>query len=153
MTAKPKAKSGHQARSVARLAAVQALYQMETGGAGVETVIREFQDHRFEGDIEGETLAAADEAFFAATVRGAVARQVEIDRAIAAHLAQGWKLERIDATLRAIFRAAGFELLSGENPAEIVIDEYVEIAKSFFDGPEPGFVNAALDAIARDGRG
>jgi len=153
MTSAGKPKPGHQARSVARLASVQALYQMETGGAGVETVIREFQDHRFDGDIEGQKLAQADEAFFAATVRGAVANQVLIDRAIAGHLAEGWKLERIDATLRAIFRAAGFELRFGDNPPEIVIDEYVEIAKSFFDGPEPGFVNGALDAIARDGRG
>jgi len=147
VSAAKRTKSGHQARSVARLAAVQALYQMETGGAGVEAVIREFEDHRFNRELsEGSNLAEADEAFFAETVRGAVERQVEIDRAIA-----GWKLERIDATLRAIFRAAGYELISAGNPPEIVIDEYVEIAKSFFDGPEPGFVNAALDAIARDG--
>ena len=148
-----KSKSGHQARSVARLAAVQALYQMETGGAGVEAVIREFEDHRFDRDIEGVILARADEAFFAEVVRGAVERQTEIDRAIAAHLADGWKLQRIDATLRAIFRAGGYELLVAKTPPEIAIDEYVEIAKSFFEGPEPGFVNAALDAIARDGRG
>jgi N utilization substance protein B len=153
MTAARKVKSGRQARSVARLAAVQALYQMETGGAGVETVIREFRDHRFGADIEGEPLAEADEAFFAAIVRGAVAGQTQIDRAIAGKLASGWRLERIDATLRAIFRAAGHELLNEDTPAEIVIDEYVELAKSFFEGPEPGFVNAALDAIARDGRG
>jgi len=152
VSAAKRTKSGHQARSVARLAAVQALYQMETGGAGVEAVIREFEDHRFNRELsEGSNLAEADEAFFAETVRGAVERQVEIDRAIAGHLADGWKLERIDATLRAIFRAAGYELISAGNPPEIVIDEYVEIAKSFFDGPEPGFVNAALDAIARDG--
>ena len=145
-----KTKSGHQARSVARLAAVQALYQMEAGGAGVEAVIREFTDHRFDRDIEGERLAQADEEYFAAIVRGAVERQVEIDRAIAHRLAQNWKLERIDATLRAIFRSAGFELITHSAPVEVVIDEYVEIAKSFFEGPEPGFVNAALDAVARD---
>ena len=78
-----------------------------------------------------------------------ISRQTEIDRAIAGHLAVGWKLERIDATLRALFRAAVFELMTGA-AKEIVIDEYVEIAKSFFEGPEPGFVNAALDALARD---
>ena len=141
--------SGRQARSVARLAAIQALYQMEAGGAGVEAVIREFSDHRFDRDIEGVPLAEADEDYFGEIVRGAVSRQTEIDRAIAGHLAVGWKLERIDATLRALFRAAVFELLTGA-AKEIVIDEYVEIAKSFFEGPEPGFVNAALDALARD---
>jgi N utilization substance protein B len=148
-----KSLSGRQARSVARLAAIQALYQMEASGAGVENVIREFSDHRFDRDldseIEGQRLAEADEAYFGEIVRGAVARQTEIDRAIAGHLAVGWKLERIDATLRALFRAAVFELLTGA-PKEVVIDEYVEIAKSFFEGPEPGFVNAALDALARD---
>lgn len=141
-----------QARSVARLAAVQALYQMETGGAGAETVVREFLDHRFDADLEGEQLAEADQAFFAELVRGAVSSQAEIDRAIAGHLASGWRLERIDATARAIFRAAGYELMRTDAPVEVVIDEYVEIAKSFFDGPEPGFINGALDAIGRDER-
>ncbi len=142
-----------QARSVARLAAVQALYQMEASNAGVETVVREFTDHRFDRDLEGEALAAADEAFFAEIVRGAVADQGPIDRAIARRLATGWKLERIDATLRAILRAGAFELMSRPDvPVEVVIDEYLEITKSFFEGPEPGFVNGALDAIARDER-
>jgi N utilization substance protein B len=145
----------YQSRSVARLSAVQALYQMETAGAGVEAVIREFTDHRFDRDMEsdegeGVPLAEADEDYFAAIVRGAVERQGEIDKAIAKRLAANWKLERIDATLRAIFRAGGYELLSRSAPHEIVIDEYVEIAKSFFEGPEPGFVNAALDAMAKD---
>lgn len=142
-----------QARAVARLAAVQALYQMETAGTGAETVIREFLDHRFDADIEGEPLAQADEAFFGEVVRGAVAHQAEIDRAVAGRLAAGWRLERIDSTIRAIFRAAGFELLHTDAPLEVVIDEYVEIAKSFFDGPEPGFINATLDSIGRDERG
>lgn len=144
--------SQRQARAVARLAAVQALYQMETAGAGVETVVREFLDHRFDADLEGERLAQADHDFFAELVRGAVASQAEIDRAIADHLASGWKLDRLDATARAIFRAGAFELMRTDAPLEVVIDEYVEIAKSFFDGPEPGFINAALDAIGRDER-
>ena len=141
-----------RARSVARLAAVQALYQMETAGAGSETVIREFAEHRFDRDIEGAALAPADEAFFAALVRGVVAGQARLDKAIRGRLAEGWRLERVDATLRAILRAAAFELTGEDTPAPVVIDEYVEIANSFFDGPEPGFVNAALDAIARDER-
>jgi len=140
-----------KARSVARLAAVQALYQMEVSGAGAETVVREFTDHRFDRDIEGHTLAQADEAFFGELVRGVVGEQGEIDRAIVKRLAQGWRLERIDATLRAILRAGAFELMRRPDvPCEVVIDEYLEVAKSFFEGPEPGFVNGALDGIARD---
>ena len=144
----------HQPRSVARLAAVQALYQMEAAGAGVEAVVREFLDHRFGGDIEeGEHLADADEAFFAELVRGVVEDQAAVDRAVARRLATGWRLERIDATLRAILRAGAFELTRRPDvPTEVAIDEYVEIAKSFFEGPEPGFVNGALDGIARDHR-
>ena len=86
-------------------------------------------------------------------VRGVVADQSHIDRAVVKRLAKDWKLERLDATLRAILRAGAFELIAcKEAPTEVVIDEYVELAKSFFDGPEAGFVNAALDAIARDER-
>ncbi len=142
-----------QARSVARLAAVQALYQMEVSGIGSEAVIREFVDHRFEADIEGEALAPADQAYFTTIVRGAVDHQLEIDQAIVKRLAEGWRLERLDATLRAILRAGAFELAHADAPTEVVINEYVEVAKSFFEGPEPGFVNGALDAIARDVRG
>ena len=147
-----------QSRSVARLAAVQGLYQMEVSGVGVEAVIREFSDHRFDRAMpaetgEGPTLAAADEAFFAEIVRGVVERQSELDRAIVRRLAANWKLERLDATARAILRAGAFELTHRPDvPTEIVLDEYVEIAKAFFDGTEPGFVNGALDGIARDAR-
>ncbi len=143
--------SGRQARSVARLAAVQALYQMEVSGVGVDAVVREFSDHRFGADMEGSRLAEADEAFFGQIIRGVVQDQFAIDQAIAKHLASGWRLERLDATLRAILRAGAFELTERRDvPVEVAIDEYVELAKSFFQGPEPGFVNGALDAIARD---
>jgi N utilization substance protein B len=144
---------GHQARSVARLAAVQALYQMELSGVGSEAVVREFVDHRFDGDIEGQRLAPADEAYFAQIVRGVVEHQAAVDRAVVKRLAEGWRLERLDATLRAILRSGAYELSHcAEAPTEVVIDEYVEIAKSFFEGPEAGFVNGALDGIARDER-
>jgi N utilization substance protein B len=144
----------HQTRSVARLAAIQALYQMEVSGAGAETVVREFIDHRFGSEIEGEPLAEADEAFFADIVRGVVKDQAKIDQLIAKRLATGWRLDRLDATVRSILRAGAFELSALKDiPTEIVIDEYVEIAKSFFEGVEPGFVNGALDGIARDERG
>lgn len=141
------------ARSVARLAAVQALYQMEVSSVGVEAVIREFTEHRFDRDVEGMTLAAADEAFFAEIVRGVVASQRKVDAAIVKRLAENWRLERLDATVRAILRAGVFELEQRPDiPTEVVIDEYVELAKSFFDGPEPGFVNGALDGVAQDVR-
>ena len=147
-----------QARSVARLAAVQALYQMEVSSAGAEAVIREFSEHRFDRDLpaDGEhsvNLAQADEAFFADLVRGVVQNQRQVDAAVARRLASGWRLERLDATARAILRAGAYELTHRPDvPTEVVIDEYVELAKSFFEGPEPGFVNGALDAVAQDVR-
>jgi N utilization substance protein B len=142
-----------RARTVARLAAVQALYQMELAGEGVETVIAEFSNHRFDSDIEGEPLAEADEDWFADIVRGVIASQRDIDAAVKARLASNWRLERLDATLRALLRSGAWELShKAEVPREIVIDEYVELAKAFFDEAEAKFVNAALDGVARDVR-
>ena len=142
-----------RARTVARLAAVQALYQMELAGEGVETVITEFSNHRFDGDIEGEALAEADEAYFADVVRGVIAGQKDIDASVKARLASNWRLERLDATLRALLRCGAWELAHKTDvPREIVIDEYVELAKAFFDEAEAKFVNAALDGVARDVR-
>ena len=142
-----------RARTVSRLAAVQALYQMELAGEGVETVIREFANHRFDTDIEGEPLAEADEAWFADIVRGVIENQRKIDDTIKLRLAANWRLERLDATLRALLRSGAWELShKPEVPREIVIDEYVELAKAFFDEAEAKFVNAALDGVARDVR-
>ncbi len=155
MRASPMTLTQHdrQARTVARLAAVQALYQMEVAGAGVEAVVREFVEHRFGRDLEGQRLADADEAFFAQVVRGVVADQVGLDSAIRRHLAVNWKLERLDATVRAVLRCAAYELQSREDvPVEVVINEYVELAKAFVDAKEVAFVNGALDAVARDMR-
>jgi N utilization substance protein B len=153
MTVVPK-----QARSVARLAAVQALYQMEVSSVGAEAVIREFAEHRFDRDADpdgdgGAPLATADEAFFADLVRGVVEHQKAVDAAVAKKLAANWRLDRLDATARAILRAGTYELtFRPDVPTEVVIDEYVELAKSFFEGPEPGFVNGALDAVAQAAR-
>ena len=145
--------AARQARSVARLAAVQALYQMEVAGAGVEAVVREFGDHRFGRDIEGQKLADADEDFFGEIVRGVVADQGPIDAAIRKRLAANWKLERLDATLRALLRCGAWELLArADVPTEVAIDEYVELAKAFVDAREVAFVNGALDGVARDVR-
>ena len=142
-----------RARTVARLAAVQALYQMELAGEGVDTVIAEFANHRFDADMEGEPLAEADEDYFARIVRGVVDGQRDIDDAVKARLASNWRLERLDSTLRALLRAGAWELREQDVPREIVIDEYVELAKAFFDDAEAKFVNAALDGVARDARG
>lgn len=142
-----------RARTVARLAAVQALYQMELAGEGVETVVSEFRNFRFDADIEGQPLAEADEEWFAAVVHGVVEDQRGVDEGVKARLASNWRLERLDATLRALLRCGAWELQhKPEVPREIVIDEYVELAKAFFDDAEAKFVNAALDGVARDAR-
>ena len=143
-----------RARTVARLAAVQALYQMELAGAGVEAVIREFSDHRFDDSLEDELMAEADEVYFADIVRGVVADQARGDAAVTRRLAEGWKLARLDAALRALLRSGVWELIQRpDTPREVVLDEYVELAKAFFDDRDAGFVNAALDGVARDVRG
>jgi N utilization substance protein B len=132
-------------RHAARLAAVQALYQMEMIGSGAEEVAQEFIEHRF-----GELPVTPDQEYFCAILSGVPQHQVEIDRAIAGSLSEKWKMERVDSILRAILRGGVFELVGRRDvPAKVVIDEYVAVAGAFFGGDEPGFVNAALDAIAR----
>jgi len=141
------------ARSAARLAAVQALYQMETTGLGVEAAIREFEEFRLGGEIEGQRLHAADKKFFADILRGTVGSQARLDPYLQRQLATGWTLKRIDSTARAILRAALYELIRRPDvPYRVVIDEYLDIANSFFDGDEPGFINAVLDAAASEAR-
>ncbi len=148
--ARRRAQESRRARSVARLGAVQALYQMELTGTGVDSVIEEFRRHRLGRDIEGVATAEADVEFFDDLVRGVVGRQVAIDKQVNARLAEGWRLARLDSILRALLRAATFELMArADVPARVVIDEYVELACAFFDGSETGFVNGALDRIAR----
>ena len=140
------------ARRAARLAAVQALYQMEMSGASTADVIAEFDAGKLPAETEARiTDSIGDPALFKTLVEKAVDRQATLDRAIARHLGKGWRLERLDAVARAILRAGAAELEQrADIPVAVVIDEYVEIAKRFFDGPEPGFVNATLDACARD---
>jgi transcription antitermination protein NusB len=141
-------------RAGARLAAVQALYQMEQTGESTLAVIDDFLNDRLGLGPEAEPIEEADPDLFRAIVEGVVARQDDIDRAISRRLAKNWKLERLDAVSRAILRGAVYELLADLNlPAEIILDEYVSIAHAFFDGDEPKFVNGLLDAVARDARG
>ncbi len=138
------------ARHAARLAAVQAIYQMELTSLDAEAVIDEFVEHRF---AESGLSTGPDVDFFGDLVRGVPNRQKEIDRAIALCLAADWKFSRIDSILRAILRAGGYELIArADVPAKVVIDEYLDITHAFFQGDEPGFVNAALDKLARGKR-
>ena len=140
------------ARSAARLAAVQALYQMEVAGASTSDVLADFAAGKLPRETEATYAEAEGDAdLFKVLVEKAVDRQATLDRAIARHLNKGWRLERLDAVARAILRAGAAELEQRTDiPVAVVIDEYVEIAKAFFEGPEPGFVNATLDACARD---
>ena len=140
------------ARTSARLAAVQALYQMEMSGASSADVAEDFRAGRLPRDEGGPVDAEPDPDLFSVLIENAVNRQTTIDRTIARRLSTGWRLERIDSVARAILRAGVVELERTETPTPIVIDEYVEIAKAFFEGPEPGFINATLDACAKDVR-
>ncbi len=138
-------------RTAGRLAAVQALYQIEIAGAPVEAVIREFVNFRLGREGEDERLGDADPEFFATLVRGAAAREAAIDPLIRAALTPDWPLERLEAVLRAIIRAGAYELADcADVPAAVVISEYLDIGHAFFAGKEPGFVNGVLDRLARE---
>jgi N utilization substance protein B len=139
------------ARGTARLAAVQALYQMDVAQTEAAAVVEQFIRHHFGHEVEGAYFDRADEAFFEDIVLGVVREQLAIDPLIAKHLARGWRLARIDSILRAILRAASFELKARPDvPFKVIINEYVDVAHAFFGGDEPGVVNAILDAVARD---
>ena len=142
-----------RSRSAARLAAVQALYQMEMEGTPLAKLLHEFHEHRLGATIEDETYAEAEIAFFDDIVSGADARREEIDALIAERLAAGWSLERLDRPMRAILRAGAYELLARPDvPAATVINEYLDVAHAFYDKREAGFVNGLLDAIAKSTR-
>jgi N utilization substance protein B len=137
-------------RSAARLAAVQALYQMDVGGAPLPGIVAEFEAHRLGGEMEGEQMRPADAGFFRTLVGGVVDLQRRIDPKIHKALPATWPLKRIDVTLRAVLRCGVFELMERPDvPARVAINEYVEIAHAFFEGEEPGLVNGVLDTIAR----
>ncbi|MEM9845314.1 MAG: transcription antitermination factor NusB [Pseudomonadota bacterium] len=147
--------SGNQKRkmrSAARLYAVQALFQMEHSGHGLDRVRREFLDHRFGAEIDdGVEMADGDIDLFATLLEQAVNWQAKIDQMTDRALVAKWPIARIDPTLRALFRASGAEFLEGDAPPKVVISEFVDIARSFYpDGKEAGFVNAVLDHMARE---
>ena len=147
-------KATSKGRSAARLAAVQALYQLEMEQTAMARLLDEFHQHRLGAEIEDEQYLEAETAFFDDIVRGTHARREEIDGLIAARLAQGWSLARIDKTMLQILRAGAYELLSrGDVPTATVISEYLDVAHAFFDAREAKFVNGVLDAVARAVRG
>jgi N utilization substance protein B len=144
-TTKPAA----QRRSAARLAAVQALYQIELSEAAPEVVIEEFLAHRIGREIEGAQYAEADREHFKWLVRNVSGRMVELDECVGGALDTGWTVDRLGALMRALLRAATAELMARPDiPARVVMNEYVELAGAFFSRREPAFVNAALDTLA-----
>ena len=137
-------------RGAARLAAVQALYQMDVGRQSLEVTLSQFSAHHLGREIEGEQYLPADADFFRQIVGGVIKSQLEIDPAIDKALTNDWPVSRIDATLRAILRAAAFELLRRQDiPSGVVITEYVDVAKAFYEDDAPKMVNGVLDTIAK----
>ena len=138
-------------RTAARLYAVQALFQMEAIGQTVDAVMREFEDHRFGEIFDDVEMQEGDVDTFRGLMERAVDEQARIDQMTDRALVAKWPLGRIDPTLRALFRAAGAELIMGDTPPRVVITEFVDVAGAFFpDGREPRFVNAVLDHMAHE---
>jgi transcription antitermination protein NusB len=137
-------------RSAARVAAVQALYQMDIAGTDLNDVLVEFATLRFGPEAEDGALADADRDFFRSLVQGVVRRQREIDPLVDRQLAEGWRLNRIDSILRAILRAGALEMIERKDvPFRVVINEYVNVAHAFLGDEEPKVVNGVLDKLAR----
>lgn len=148
--------SGNQRRkmkSASRLYAVQALFQMEHSSQTIDSVTHEFMNYRFGETYDGAEMIDGDIAHFRMLVEKAVDNQAKIDQMTDRALVARWPLGRIDPTLRALFRAAGVELIGNDTPPKVAITEYVDVARAFFDdGDEPKFVNAVLDHMAREAR-
>jgi transcription antitermination protein NusB len=137
-------------RSAARLAAVQALYQMEVAGKGINEILAEFETHWIGGEIEGVQYEEADIDLFRNILKGVLADQIAIDRTTDAALQEGWPLRRVEAVMRAVLRAGVYELKSrGDVPVRVVITEYVDVAAAFLGADEVGMINAVLDRLAR----
>lgn len=141
-------------RGAARLAAVQALYQMDIAGAGINDIFAEFESYWLGNEVEGDTYLPAEAAFFRDVVSGVVRDQKKLDPLIDEALSKGWPLKRIEAILRAVLRAGAYELEHRKDvPGRVVVSEYVDVANAFVDREETGMVNAVLDQIGRQFRG
>ena len=142
-----------QMKSAARLYAVQALFQMEASGQTVESIRAEFETHRFGAIYDGDEMAEGDVNHFRAVLEHAVNMQAKIDQMTDRALVAKWPIDRIDPVIRALFRAAGAELVELPTPPKVAINEYVDVAKAFFpEGKESKFVNAVLDHMAREAK-
>jgi N utilization substance protein B len=140
-------------RGAARLAAVQALYQMDIAGTGLNEILAEFESHWIGREVEGNQYLPAEAAFFRDVVGGVVREQRKLDPLIDAALERSWPLKRIEAILRAVLRAGAYELDHRRDvPARVVVTEYVDVAGAFVDRDETGMANAVLDQLARDMR-
>ncbi|WP_020178906.1 transcription antitermination factor NusB [Methylopila sp. M107] len=140
-----------ETRSAARLAAVQALYQMDVSGAALPDTLAQFESHWLGKVVDGDEYKPADAAFFRDLVSGVLKQQRALDPQIDKTLQGGWPLKRVEAIMRAIFRAGAYELGKRRDvPVRVIISEYVDVAHAFFDKEEAGMVNAVLDALARD---
>jgi transcription antitermination protein NusB len=140
-------------RGAARLAAVQALYQMDMTGAGLNEILAQFESHWLGREVEGEQYLPAEAAFFRDIVSGVVDVQRDLDPRINAALEATWPLKRIEAILRSVLRAGAYELEKRTDiPARVVVSEYVDVAHAFVDKTETGMINAVLDRLARNAR-
>src|ERR1700679_1214792 len=136
-------------RCAARLAAVQALYQMDLAGTGLNEIMVEFENHWLGGEVEGAQYRPAETGYFRDIVGGVVREQSTLDPRIDAALTRGWPLKRIETVLRAVLRAGAYELACRNDvPARVVTSEYVDVAGAFVDKEETGMVNAVLDQLA-----
>jgi transcription antitermination protein NusB len=142
-------------RSIARLGAVQALYQLALNpGFGPEIVVGEFLHHRLGREIDGDVYGEADETLFADVVRGVAEHRERLDETIAASLSEEWPLRRLETILRLILEAGAYELTHRPDiPPRVTLAEYIAIAHAFFDGKEPGLANGVLNRLARALRG
>jgi N utilization substance protein B len=148
--ATPKVARQANRRGAARLAAVQALYQMDIASTPLHEILAQFESHWIGREVEGETYLPAEAAHFRDVVAGVVAEQRRLDPMIDTALVQGWPLKRIETVVRAILRAGAFELdHMSDVPARVVVSEYVDVAHAFLDEKETGMVNAVLDQLAR----
>jgi N utilization substance protein B len=140
-------------RRAARMAAVQALYQMDVAGKGVLEAMAEFETFWIGKDVEGITLPEAELNYFRDVLSGVVREQRPVDMAVDTALSEGWPLRRIESVLRAILRAGTYEVMFRKDvPPKAVINEYVSVARAFYEGDEPGLANAVLDRIAHEAR-
>ncbi|MGJ8528807.1 transcription antitermination factor NusB [Maritalea sp.] len=137
-------------RGAARLAAVQALYQMDIGRSSLEATLTQFDMFYLGKEVEGDEYLPADKDYFTQILKGVKAHQLKIDPIVDNSLVEGWPVTRIDSTLRAILRSAAFELLYKKDvPVRVVITEYVDVARAFFEKDQPAMVNGVLHNIAQ----